>query len=139
MELQYEYRFTPRFADIDSYQIAHHSKYFCWFEDARFYLLDEIIHLSKTDALTLRSPITRLGAEYKRPVLFAQEYIIHTKFIYDYHKPYIKFEYSILDLLETMVFCEAFTEHVFINEQGQLYLNLPDFVLDKLETFQKER
>lgn len=137
MELLYKYKFTPRFADIDSYKIAHHSKYFCWFEEARFYLLGEILDFTKSDTVTIRSPITKLGAEYKRPVLFAEEYVIQTKFVYEYHKPYVKFEYTVMDLSEKNIFCEAYTEHVFINEQDQLYLNLPKYILEKLKSFEE--
>lgn len=138
MELCFEYKFTPRFSDIDSYGIAHHSKFFCWFDEARFYLINSLLGLDKVESTELRSPIIELGAEYKRPILFMENYIINIKFLYNYNKPFFRFEYQVKDLVKKTVLCVAFTEHVLVSDKGKLLLCMPEFIVEKLKAIEKE-
>ena len=119
-------------------QIAHHSKFFCWFEEARFYLIDSILGLEKIKATELRSPIIKLGAEYKQPILFMESYVINTKFLYEYHKPFFRFEYEIKDLAEKTMLCEAFTEHVLVSDKGKLLISIPEFLIERLKSLEKK-
>ncbi|MHB1391649.1 MAG: acyl-CoA thioesterase [Clostridia bacterium] len=133
MEISFKYNFTPRFSDIDSYSIAHHSGFFYWFEEARYYFLQAILKVGIEDINKLRVPVTRLGCDYKKPVYFGEVYVIITKLIIPEDKPLLRFEYNIMNSTETIGFAQGFTEHVFVNNYGGLLFKIPDFILEKLE------
>ena len=128
MNVTYKYKFKPRFSDIDRYGIAHHSRYFYWFEEARFFWLTEILKTSVEDQLKLYAPISNLSAEYKKPIIFEQDYIIICDVTIDDFKPIALFKYKIMDVSENILYSIGHTEHVFTNSKGELLLEIPEFI-----------
>jgi len=126
----FKYSFKPRFSDIDRYGIAHHSRYFYWFEEGRFYWLEKILKVSKENQVKLYAPIINLSAEYKKPIVFEQDYIILCNVIMDDFKPMVKFEYKIMDASENSLFSIGHTEHVFTNSEGELLLEIPEYLVE---------
>jgi acyl-CoA thioesterase FadM len=53
MEISFDYSIEPRFSDFDLYGIAHHSRYFYWFEEARFYFMKEIMDMTSDEVAEL--------------------------------------------------------------------------------------
>lgn len=137
MNFNFKYKFKPRFTDIDSYGIAHHSKYLCWFEEARFFFLESIMGLTSDNVIGYRFPVVRLEVNYKKPIKFGEYYIILSTLKCNYDKAKIKFEYKILDLLEKELLSDGYTEHVFLSEKGELLLNIPDIITEKLKLVEK--
>lgn len=133
LHFSFKYSFKPRFSDIDKYGIAHHSKYFCWFEEARYYLLESILQISKENLLQLYAPIISLKAEYKKSIVFENTYVILVKVIINNFKAAAKFEYKIMDSNEEILFATGYTEHVFTKSTGELLLETPDFLYDKIK------
>ena len=128
MHVTFKYKFKPRFSDIDRYGIAHHSRYFYWFEEARFFWLNEILNASVSDQLKLYAPISNLSAEYKKPVVFEQDYVILCQVTIDDFKPIAEFKYKIMDISENTLYSIGNTEHVFTNSKGELLLEIPEYI-----------
>jgi len=126
----FKYKFRPRFSDIDRYGIAHHSRYFYWFEEARFYWLNKALKLSIEEQLELYAPISNLSAEYKKPIVFEQDYIILCHVTVGDFKPTIKFDYKIMDISEDTLFSLGYTEHVFTNSKGELLFEIPEYLIE---------
>jgi len=133
LNVTFKYRFRPRFSDIDRYGIAHHSRYFYWFEDARFYWLDKILKVSTKEQLELYAPISNLSAEYKKPIIFEQDYVVLCHVEANDYKPVVKFEYKIMDISEDILFSVGYTEHVFTNSKGELLLEIPEYLIEHLK------
>ena len=132
MKVTFKYSFRPRFSDIDRYGIAHHSRYFYWFEEARFYWLNEVLNVSIEDQQTLYAPLSNLSAEYKKPIVFEQDYVILCHVTAVAFKPVVKFEYKIMDVSEEILFSVGHTEHVFTNSSGELLLEIPEYLVEHL-------
>lgn len=132
MEKSFRYYFTPRFSDIDSYSIAHHSKYFCWFEDGRFFLLNQILNVGKGNIEEIKAPIIKLGCNYKKAIKFLDDYVIIITINLNEMKPCLNFKYKIMNMEETIIYAEAFTDHVFIDDKGNLKLTYPQAIVEKL-------
>jgi len=126
--ITFKYKFKPRFSDIDRYGIAHHSRYFYWFEEARFFWLNEILKASTEDQLKLYAPISNLSAEYKKPVLFEQDYVILCAVTIGDFKPTVEFKYKIMSIDENTLYSTGHTEHVFTNSKGELLLEIPEYL-----------
>lgn len=137
-EYNFCYKVKPRFSDIDGYGIAHHSKFFCWFEEARFYFLDTILKVSKEDYIDMRALITSLKAEFKKSIVFQDSYIILVGVKWNQVKPLIKFTYQIMDLDQKIIYAKAETDHIFINKSGELLLEIPNYISEKFNMLIKE-
>jgi len=137
LEVTFKYQFKPRFSDIDRYGIGHHARYFYWFEEARFYWLNKILKISKENQLTLYAPIINLGAEYKKSILLEQDYIILSKATISEFKAMIKFEYTIMNVLEDTLFSTGHTEHVFTTSKGELLLEIPEYFIKHIKLYGK--
>ena len=134
MNVTFKYNFRPRFSDIDRYGIAHHSRYFYWFEEARFYWLNKILNVSIEDQLELYAPISNLSADYKKPIIFEQDYVILCHVTAADFKPVVRFEYKIMDVSEDILFSVGHTEHVFTNSKGELLLEIPEYLIKHFRT-----
>lgn len=137
MEIQNNYLMSPSFSDIDGYQIAHHSKYFCWFEDARFDFLNRKLKMNVQEIENIKVLITNISCQYKRPALFGNKYEIRTTFVFDIKKPQFSFKYKMVDAITRKLVCIGYTEHVMINESGGLMLNYPKLFLNKIKQIQR--
>jgi len=127
----FKYQFKPRFSDIDRYGIAHHSRYFDWFEEARFYWLDKVLKVSKEDQFELYTPLINLSAEYKKSIIFEQDYVVLCKVIMNDFKAMVRFEYKIMDVSEDILFSTGHTEHVFTTSNGELLLEIPEYLVEQ--------
>lgn len=137
MEICFDYLFEPRFSDFDSYAIAHHSKYFCWFEEARFYFLRNILKMSNEDISDIRCPLINLSCEFKKLITYGEAYIISSQIIFDMEIAKIKFVYQIYNNDKTVRFANGVTEHVFLSSEGKLLFKMPNKLILRLNDLVK--
>ncbi|WP_192930254.1 acyl-CoA thioesterase [Alkaliphilus pronyensis] len=137
MTLSFKYKFKPRFSDIDRYGIAHHSKYFCWFEEARYYFLESILKIPQEELVQLYAPITSLKADYKKSIIFENSYVIVVSLSIDEFKSFVQFQYEIMDCNEETIYAKGLTEHVFTKSNGELLFEIPDFLYEKIKLIRK--
>ena len=91
------------------------------------------MQISKENLLQLYAPIISLKAEYKKSIVFENTYVILVKVIINNFKAAAKFEYKIMDSNEEILFATGYTEHVFTKSTGELLLETPDFLYDKIK------
>lgn len=125
-----EYVFRPRFSDMDSYMIAHHSNYFCWFEEARFYFLQKKMGLSAETISDLKIPVIDIFCKYHRPVEFGSEYVILLKVSGDYDNYKFQCDYRLLSSNKEKQYAKGYSTHVFL-DNGEIMTRLPDDILAK--------
>lgn len=136
MEYKYEYRLAPRHSDFDFYQMAHHSKYFCWFEEARFALFSQ---LTKAEDILLKYklPVTNINCKYLRMVCDVGELRIKVNMVFDHEKPVIHFYYRLMDGKAKKLHAKGWSEHAFLDQDNNLLTMMPEDVVEifhKLET-----
>lgn len=133
MEYKYKYYFKPRHSDFDVYLVAHHSKYFCWFEEARYQLFSKIPDLYEQVITTFKLPVTDLACKYIKSVSTLDEYVVKVKAVFDFQKPIIHFDYRLMDKEEKVLYAKGFTEHVFLNHENKLIIMFPEEVKQIIE------
>lgn len=130
MEYKYKYYFKPRLSDFDFYSIAHHSKFFCWFEEARVALFDNFPKYCVTIMNTYEMPVTNLGCKYIKKVNTMDELVISAKLKIDFDKPIVHFDYRLMDKNERILYAKAYTEHVFLDSEHTMILITPQEIKD---------
>ena len=139
MEYTYKYKFRPRFADCDSYAIAHHSKYFCWFEEARFYFLFDCIKLDKKITESLKFPVVNIYCKYYKSVVYGNNYIVIAKIEFELNNPIIKFSYRLLSEDSKTLYAKGNSEHVTLDNEGNYVMEITEEIKEKLTTIQEKQ
>ena len=126
IELNFTSKIRVRFTETDPLGIVWHGNYIQYFEDGReaFGRENGISYLEQK-AHGYTSPIVKSVCEHKLPLRYGDVATIKTTFI---NSPAAKmiFRYQIFDPQERLV-CTGETIQVFLNEQGELSLGLPEF------------
>jgi acyl-CoA thioester hydrolase len=118
-----------RFSEVDSLRMVWHGHYLRYFEDGR----EDLGNLFGLSYLQVYekgfvTPLVRSELDYKRPLRYGDKAIVETRFVDDPAAKLI-FEYSIFNAKNMEVVCTGRTVQVFLNTEGELQLNIPDFII----------
>lgn len=108
-----------RYAETDRMQVAHHTRYFEWFECARTEMLREIGYSYKNveeDGTLL--PLVEANCKYIQPVFYDDVIKIQTS-LNTLPRATMKLEYQIRRKQDDKLLAEAFTIHAFMKKNGQ--------------------
>lgn len=128
MEYCYEYIFKPRHTDFDVFKIVHHSKYFCWFEEARYDLFTQLPVTFESIIDKYGFPVTRVECKYIRSVSKTANMSVEVKLKVDVDTPIIHFDYRLLNSSKKILYAKAYTEHVLLDREGRLLKAYPEDV-----------
>ena len=76
MQYTFKYYFKPRHSDFDDYQIAHHSKFLCWFEEARYECFEQFKGIFDVILEKYKIPVTKLECKYYHMVSRVETMVI---------------------------------------------------------------
>ena len=135
--LEFIYVFRPRFSDTDAYGIVHHSKYYCYFEEARL-ALEKHLDLKRrlppdTD---VRFPVIASSCEYRHPLVYdGTEYTVSLKcrVLGD-----CKIEFDYFLTKGDLIYAKGRTSHA-VTANGELCIGEPWFIALKENVLGKER
>lgn len=133
----YKYYFRPRFSDMDSYGIAHHSRYLCWFEEARIEYLGCYYQDLDFSGKRFKMPVTRVEVKYIRSVTNTENMVVKLDINYREDIPLLHLDYQLMDSKETRLYAKAYTEHIIISENGDIVNQIPEELLSILRTIKK--
>ena len=119
---------TVRFSEVDSMRIVWHGEYVKYFEDGRESFGREYAGIGYMDIYEsgFGAPIVDLHLEYKRSLRCNERAIIETRFI-DTDAAKICFDYVIRRESDGEVVATGSSTQVFLDDQGELMLVVPDF------------
>ncbi|RDY31939.1 acyl-CoA thioesterase [Lachnotalea glycerini] len=125
MQYRYKYYFKPRHSDMDNYGIAHHSKFFCWFEEARYESFT--IFSEQFDDITKKYKllVTKLECKYIQSVSDVKNMVVLVDVDLLLNKPILHIQYRLMDEQEKRLFAKGYTEHVFVNREGKMAMDIP--------------
>ncbi len=124
-----EIRIVPRYKEVDSMHVVHHSNHIVWMEEARFAFLKNVIGISykKIEEMGFYLPIVKIEAKYNRYVKLDEELIVrsHCKIVLS---GYFEFTYQMVceNELGKIVF-KGMTKHVFMDTSYKMKLQVPDY------------
>lgn len=118
-----------RFSEVDSLGIVWHGHYISYFEDGR----EAFGRTHGIDYLTIQAsgyttPIVKSTCEHKLPLRYGEKFRIEAAFV-DTPAAKIIFKFKIFNERDALV-CLGETVQVFLDQDGSLTLNTPDFILD---------
>lgn len=122
MQIQHEYKIKPRHTDIDEYGIAHHSKFLCWFEEARYDMFKSYKGLLKNYKLL----VSKLECKYMRQVCVDDKLLITVSVEIPLTMPKLSIYYRLTDPDKRLLYAKAYTEHVFLDKDNKMLTELSD-------------
>jgi acyl-CoA thioester hydrolase len=119
-----------RFSEVDSLRMVWHGNYLRYFEDGREDLGKSYgLGYLEVYANGFVTPLVKSELDYKRPLRYGDTAIVETTFVNDPAAKLI-FEYSIFNAKTGELVCTGRTVQVFLNTEGELQLNAPEFFLE---------
>jgi acyl-CoA thioester hydrolase len=119
-----------RFSEVDSLRMVWHGNYLRYFEDGREDLGKRYgLGYLEVYANGFVTPLVKSELDYKRPLRYGDTAIVETTFVNDPAAKLI-FDYAIYNSKTGELVCTGRTVQVFLNTDGELQLNAPDFFLE---------
>lgn len=117
-----------RFSEVDSMKVVWHGQYVRYFEDGREAFGRTFPGLGYLDfyAHGCTAPIVDLQVQYISPLTVGDTATVETRFI-DTAAAKLCFEYEIRRDSDGALVARGSTMQVFVDSQGDMYLNNPDF------------
>lgn len=118
-----------RFSEVDSLGIVWHGHYIAYFEDGR----EAFGRVHGIDYLTIQAagyttPIVKSSCEHKLPLRYGEKFRVDATYL-DTPAAKIIFKYRLFNEHNELV-CVGETIQVFLDKDGFLTLNTPEFILD---------
>jgi acyl-CoA thioester hydrolase len=115
------------FADVDQMRVAHHARYWPWFEEARFHFLRTVLHLDVDEivATGVYTPLVHSECRYLRAVRWGDSPIVRVRLVLP-RSARLTFTHDLIDAHErSRVFARARTTHVFTDHDMRLLCTIP--------------
>ncbi|MDO4162985.1 MAG: thioesterase family protein [Bacteroides sp.] len=131
-------RIPVKFSEIDSMQRVWHGSYVTYFEDGResFGRHYPGIGYADMQRAVIYAPIYEIRVKYYAPLLLNDVAVVHTRYVY---KPgaRLDYEYEVYRESDNQLCAAGHTVQLFIDPQGQLMLDSPDYYKDWQSRFLK--
>jgi acyl-CoA thioester hydrolase len=114
------YERKAQYHETDQMGVIHHANYFKWFEEARISWLAEFgIDFAGVERSGILSPVTEIGADFKKPVLFGDTVCIDIRII-AYNGAVLGVRYTVTDKATGQLRCTGQSRHCFVDKTGRL-------------------
>lgn len=131
--LEFVYPFKVRFSDTDAYGIVHHSRYYCYFEEARYEFTKQCLNLFSgyPEGNSLKFPVISSSCGYRRSLEYTlEEMYIRLRFrILDGCK--VEFTYEVKKEGKSIIYAKGRTVHAIL-ENEKLCLTVPEWIKEKI-------
>lgn len=127
--MMFEYKFTVRGYELDSYGHVNHAVYLNYFEQARWelFLQAGLLEQMKADGLLL--VVIEVNVRYSREINMFDEMVIHTEVAREL--PYLVFHQKLSFAAGGLKACSATVKTLFM-EKGRMVRDIPESVMQKL-------
>ena len=129
--IQYDHPIKIYYKDVDQMGIVYYSRYYEYFEEARTELLASIgLDVTEVEKRGVRLPVISSHCDYKRGAKFEQNIMVRAS-IDSRPKSKLHIDYLVFIENEKDFIVNGYTEHAFVNKQGQA-VKVPKMILDHL-------
>lgn len=124
---------STKFTDIDMMQVVHHSKYWIWFEEARFDFFNRVLDVSVSQIRESRilMPVIDCDCRYISTILWDQQVFIETRLELS-NAPYFNFFYEIHSVSNSKLLSKGRTKQAFIDKNFNLKLKMPQYLSEAI-------
>lgn len=136
--LIHRHKIEIRFSEVDSMNIVWHGNYVKFFEDGRE-AFGKHYGIGYLDiyAAGYTAPVVELQCAYIQPLKYGDTAIIETRFI-NLPSAKVRFEYDIFRESDNTLVATGFSMQVFLDKDGNLEWNNPEFYLNWKRKWIKE-
>lgn len=133
-------RVQVKFSEIDSMRVVWHGSYVKYFEDGREAFGRQYPGIGYADIQRsgIYAPVYDMHVRYVSPLSINDVAVIHTYYIHK-HGARLDFHYRIYRERDNKLCVEGDTVQLFIDENGQLMLDLPDYYREWQQRFLTEQ
>jgi YbgC/YbaW family acyl-CoA thioester hydrolase len=130
----------PRFCDIDSLLIVHHSRFVVWVEEANFTFFEKVVDMAKKDFLDLDmyNPIKKISIAYKNSIRWEDEVVVSSRMEYSRFAQFKMYNTLYCKNNPNKIFARAEVELLITNKELGLTLMAPDFFLKRINAAEKK-
>lgn len=120
-----------RFSEIDSMRRVWHGQYVTYFEDGREAFGRHFSGIGYADMQRegIYAPIYDVRLRCLAPLCLDDEFTITARYVY-HPGARLDFEYTITRVADATLCCKGATTQLFIDKNGELMTDLPDFFQD---------
>jgi len=113
------YRTRVRYADTDQMGVAHHARYFEWFESARTDFIRRTgVTYRELENQGFLLPVVEVSCHYIKAVHYDDVLLIHTS-VDVINRLRLQINYELYIEGYDVVFSKGFTKHCFMNKAGR--------------------
>jgi len=118
----------PRFSEIDSLSIVHHSRFILWAEEANFNFVEKVLEISRKELfeLGIYNPIQKLEFKYKNHVVWEDEVVVRTRMEYSQFAFFIMHNHICCRKNPKKTFAESKTRLLYTTKELDLRLLVPE-------------
>lgn len=138
-KIVHEYFVRPAFSDMDGYGCAHHSRYWIWFENARFSIFFDKFHMSEEILRKYMFPISDVHCKYYEPVKFGYDLVVRTVMEVDDEVPLLKFHYRTIRVTDGKLMSKGQTTHVITDMEHNILSGIPSEISNVLKNDEGEK
>ncbi|MBR1797523.1 MAG: acyl-CoA thioesterase [Clostridiales bacterium] len=134
------YEHVVQYYETDQMQVAHHSNYIRWFEEARVDAFEKIgLGYRECEQMGIISPVVAVSAEYKTSARFFDTVVIRIRFT-KYTGVRLYIEYEVTDKETGELRCKGQSEHCFVSSEGRILSIRKDYkeLDEKLREYMEE-
>ncbi len=116
-----------RFEETDMMGIVHHSRYWAWFEEARFAFMERVLAVTVAElrAQAVYMPVVDSRCSYLRSVTWSERLAVRV-LMQATQGPRFCFYYELRNAQQGFCAARAATRHVFTSAEMGLKLRVPD-------------
>lgn len=116
-----------RFSEVDMMGIVWHGNHIKYFEDGREHFGKKYgIGYMEVHRRGYMIPLVDIQVNYKKAIRYETTIVVETRFV-DSPAAKVIFEYEITDKSSSEVYATGRSVQVFLTNEGELYLTIPDF------------
>lgn len=135
MQYKYKYVFRPRHSDFDDYGIAHHSRFFCWFEEARYEAFEAFGEKAKILFEKYKFPLSFLNCKFSRSVDTFDKLAVIVSIDLPLECPVLAINYRLTDLSGKKLYARGITKHAFVDRDLKILNKIPTEFEDIIKIF----
>jgi YbgC/YbaW family acyl-CoA thioester hydrolase len=125
----FEYKFSARGYELDSYGHVNHAVYLNYFEQARWELFRQADLLQQLREEELLLVVIEVNVRYSREINMFDEMVVYTEIVKE--PPYLVFQHKMYFGTSKVKACSATVKTLF-TEKGKLVRDIPESILQKL-------
>lgn len=129
----------PRFCEIDSLLIVHHSRFIPWVEEANFNFVEKVLKISRRELFDLEmyNPIQKLDFTYRNNVRWEDELVIRSVMEYSKFATFTMHNQVLCRHQPGKVFAEAKVKLLITDKELKIKLLVPEFYYTKIQEAEK--